>query len=140
MFTPKLLDVMRRDLNNDLKAFEKEHNVKVEIGKMTYSECQFTVKMTVTEDSDDTERKLFEQSCRMYGLKSSDYKHHISFQQGGKDVDFEIYGFDNSKRKAPIKIRKIEDGSLYVIPMDKISHIAWKGSKLTETDINGNSK
>jgi hypothetical protein len=143
MFTRPQLKQMREDLQEAVKAFEKKHDVKVDFGNISYDEFSFTIKTKVTQNavhSEDGERILFEKNCDSYGLNKEDYKHRFEakVKSGQPKETFELIGFEPSRSKFPIKGRNVTSGKVLLFTRDVVSDIAWKGFKLTETDMDGN--
>lgn len=64
-----------RDLINDaLQAVLTKHGLTANIGSISYSDADFTCKLTVScGSSDDAERREFEKYAPLFNLKANEY-------------------------------------------------------------------
>ncbi len=138
MFTKPLLKVMREEFAKDIQGFEKKFNVKVELGSISFGECEFTSKLKVTSNEENSEQKMFENSCQMYGLQNNHYGYVFKARTKNGLQEFKLVGFDNSRNKYPIKAINTIDGKTLLFTTDAIKEIAWKQFQLRETDSDGN--
>lgn len=111
-FNSRKLNEIRNDLTEALAAVEQKHGVSIGIGKMTYSDIQFTTTLTVTVGSSksDAAKILWDANCLFTGLAKSDF---------GKcaDIDgrtFRIIGIKPRARKYNIIVRDMGTGKEYV--------------------------
>lgn len=134
MLTTDLLKEMRSDLKDLLKEFESKYDVSVDIGNISYTEFNFTTKLTVTLNEAYTEegmKKLFVANCKYYGLKPEHYKYEFEAIVKGKREKFELIGFELSRSKFPIKARSLVSGKEMLFTKDIVKDIAWTWLKHT---------
>ena len=125
-FSREQLKVMSIELKQALAGFEEKYNVKVTVGSITYSEMQFTTKLTVESNvkfSEEGQRKDFERSCILYGLKPEDYGKVISVEvRRGVFEDFKLIGFENSRRKYPLRAIRQSDKKEMLLTTDVLKN------------------
>lgn len=66
----------RNTFENAVKSMEAHYGVKLELGNITFTENQFTTKLTVTNVGDTStslEEVKFGTLCTKYGFNKSDY-------------------------------------------------------------------
>jgi len=110
-FTGQIARQFRRDFVEHMKAFEKEHGVRVNIGNITYQPNEIRTKLTVRTNavSDDAiAEKEFKRYAFMYGLKADDFGK--SFNSRG--TMFKICGVSPRSHKYPI-LAKNNRGKTY---------------------------
>ena len=127
---------IRKDFDLAVKDFEKKYGVTVQMGNISFSDYQFTSKITVTSEekcSEENERKEFSKYCRMYGLTEEDYGK--TFRSGAKE--YTIIGFELSRPKYCVKA-KDKDGKVSLFSELALSQIKRQKSGLIQTDRFGN--
>lgn len=73
MITPALLDTFRKDFSTAVAELEKQYNVKIDLGRITYDAAEFGTRMTVTSQSSKAVEKLeskYNSLAKMYGIKA----------------------------------------------------------------------
>lgn len=110
-FNKKEFDNFRNDLQQALKGIEEKYQVKINTGKIKYTELDFNIDMKVIKNEDglNVEQEKFEKYCIIYGFKKEHYKNKITLQ----NKQFEFVGFNINKPKNSCSIREIGTGKLY---------------------------
>lgn len=137
-FTKELLKLMRQEFAKDIQGFEKRFNVKVELGSISFNECEFTSKLKVTSNEENAEQKMFENVCHLYGLNKEHYGYVFKARTKNGMQEFKLCGFDNGRSKYPIKAKSVIDDSVLLFTTDVVKNIAWQKFELKETDADGN--
>lgn len=121
-FSREQLKVMSTELKQALAGFEEKYNVKVTVGSITYSEMQFTTKLTVESNekfSEEGQRKEFERLCVLYGLKPEDYGKVFSVEvRRGVFEDFKLVGFETGRKKYLLRVIRQSDGKSLLLTID----------------------
>jgi len=102
-----------------LAAVAAKHGLKATYGGGSFDPSQFTCKIrlelaTDNPNAETAERAKFTQLCDLFNLKADDYGAVIRSHRHG---DLTIVGFEPSRPKFPIKVRKA-DGTLSVFSRD----------------------
>lgn len=111
----KNIGQIRDRLEKRLKAFEKAHGLKVDIGAMRFTENNVKVSMTLSVIDSDSgnvrspERDDFVLNARKYGLSSALLDKKFSCEQG----TFTIVGYRTRARKNKFVIQSLR-GKKYV--------------------------
>ena len=88
-FTPATLENIRKDFTAAMAALEAKYGVKVNMGKITYSEKEFTAKLTsvIIDESSSSIANVdpkwvsdFHRSYYAYGLTKEDLNTEISIR------------------------------------------------------------
>lgn len=126
------LRIFRKDFEEAMKALEEKHDIKVSVGKITFSSVGFTCKMTcdipinlaqtISSQSaapfsnlampgvESAEQKRFALDCALYGFQADDYM--MPLRDNGKTYFFS--GFKTNSPKNSCKIRNEGGGKEYV--------------------------
>lgn len=111
LFNKKGFELFKEDVNKALAEVSEKHGVVIECGSITYSDIDFTMKLSVTKnDGTDGKRTLFERECRYYGFKPDDYEREFTY--AGKK--YKLVGFRPKARKNSCSIVNLQDGKTYV--------------------------
>lgn len=93
------LNKFRTSFNSAVAELAKEFDVKIDLGKITYSDDSFTAKVSVANtDAEPQEVKDFKQYANLVGLEPEDLGK--TFKSNGKV--FTITGLNLGRRKYPI--------------------------------------
>lgn len=120
--TPNLLDEFRNDFEVQMKGLQAKYGVKVSLGNMSYSNTQFTSKVTVTDtaggNADDAEGKAsLKKDGWRFDLTEKDYNKKFSYN--GKN--WKLKGIKPRSRKYPIVAENVADGRSYKLPGHSLS-------------------
>lgn len=114
--TKAMLKKFRDDFAQSVKELEKEYDVSISLGSISYSDTEFTSKVTVKSTSDvaqnkeiENKQKEFATYAMMFGFKPEDYNREFIVQ--GKT--FKLIGFNPNCRKNICRIMEISTGKLF---------------------------
>jgi hypothetical protein len=107
------LNNFRNDFAKAMEELEKKYGVKVEMGRISYNEHEFSTKLNVTNATNDEEleKTKFMNAIAPfanYGLYADDYKKEFKIQ--GKT--YQLIGVKPRARKNPLII-KDKEGKTY---------------------------
>lgn len=116
--TKQLLDLFRKDFQEAVKDLESKYEMVISLGRITYSDDEFTAKLEVKSggSKDDVMKREFEKNCVYIGLKPEDYG-RVFTQRG---IDYKIIGLDLAKRKYPIIIQEVLTGKTVRCTLDYV--------------------
>jgi hypothetical protein len=107
------LKIFREDFKNALKEVEKKYNISFAVGVINYEtrgnevfKLKFKTECTSLETSSDAEEVCFQDVCRIYGFKETDYKK--TFLLSGKT--YFLIGFNTKARAYPIMAQEVQTG------------------------------
>lgn len=107
-----MLKSFRKDFAAAVKSLEEKYEIKIGQGSISYSESEFSLKITCSvtgEQAEVAEKKKFEDDCMFYGFKPEDYKSKVRID--GKV--FELIGFNNRSPKNNCRIVEVSTGKEY---------------------------
>lgn len=114
----KLLEALRTDINEALKAVGKKHGVTIEAGNARFSALDIDMHLNIAiakTDGFDPEKERWDKSILFTGLKPEDYGAKIVL---GKET-FTISGFNPKAQKNRILIRNAA-GTEYVADVPSV--------------------
>lgn len=104
-----------------VEGLEETFGVTIKQSGGSYTENQFTSKLTVTntttKSGKSVERDEFERYASLYGFLAKDYKKVVTIR-GEK---FELYGLNPRAPKNACKIRRIKDGKKFKCPIETVT-------------------
>ena len=104
------IEQTRTDLEADLEAFFAKRGMSVKVGRISYSDTNFTTKLSVDVGSkDDAERAHFDRTARFFGLKPDHYG-SIFTANGEK---FRLIDFNLGAKKYPIVAERVSNSKRY---------------------------
>lgn len=106
------LKQFRIDFNQIKKDLEQKHNCKISLGDISFSDEQFTTKMTVRDaeiSKSDFERREFERYAPMYGVDKTDYLRVVTINS----VDYHFIAFNTRSPKNNATIEAVRGGKRY---------------------------
>jgi hypothetical protein len=89
---------------------------KYEEGKFT---CKFAFRIADPNASAAIERREFEQLCGMFGLSPTHYGAALTIRQ----QPHTLIGFDLSRPKYPIRVRRLADGAVRLFTRDILARV-----------------
>lgn len=103
-FSKQNLSLIRAKINAALKGVSEELGCKMELGNISFEEHQFTVKLTVTNNSHQATAQLIP-----------------SWVPVGKTIEFNgkqfiITGYNARKNKYPIIATELRSNKSYILP------------------------
>ena len=114
MLTDYLLKTIRKDIETALSMVEATHNMKFDIGRITYQSNTFTCKLkaAISNDGQDVDfgRANWDAHCRRFGFTKNDFGKSFESSTGR---NFTICGIAERSTKYPILGKSHEDGEVY---------------------------
>lgn len=107
----KVLDNMRKDIEEALVEVAKKYETTMELGSSTYSEAKVIFRLIVQATGDKALKAEWDRYCKLYGFKSEDFGKTSMF----KGEEIKLVGFDNSRPKYCVRfmITKTGEERLY---------------------------
>ena len=104
----KMLQNFREDFEDAVADLEKKYGIVIQLGHISFSDDYFDAKFTakVGDDMEEIRRKEFEQNCRWYDLKPTDYNREFT-KDGYK---YRIIGIKPENKKYPILLFNLTTG------------------------------
>lgn len=114
---------LRDMLNAYMEAFEKEHGLKVEFGRMQFNDKNVQVKVGISVVSPDgtaetKTRTDFTRYATSFGLEPDDLDKEVVLN--GRRV--KIVGLSVKKKKYPIVIRVLATDEQRIVPINAVRH------------------
>lgn len=109
--------LFRSQFSEAVKELEKEHNISLSIGSISYNSTKFTTRLTGSFEDDDAEesRKIqFEQTAKLLDIPADWYNKIIKEKSG---EEFMIVDINTRARKNVLKIERVSDGAKYGAPI-----------------------
>ena len=135
------LKKFRADFTKAVEALEKSYGVKLELGAISYSENNFTTRLTVTNGGDNSEIEKTKFECAivnfsMYGLTKADYRKEFKATDG---KTYRLVGVKPRARKNPFVIETV-GGTRYVCAPEFLGlKMDFKGWTVTEHKADGST-
>ena len=112
------LTEFRRDFKEAVAGLEEKYGVTISLGSISYSENDFTSKLTVNNghDKDDIAQREFDRDVWKYahlGLGKGMYKRIFIGLDGNR---YAILGFNTKAPKYPLIIRNIRESTVVRAP------------------------
>ena len=114
--TKVMLKKFRDDFAQAVKSLEKEYDVSISLGSITYSDMDFTSKIIVKSTSEgakhekvENKKKEFTACAAMFGFKPEDYNREFTLQ--GKV--FKLIGFNLNCRKNVCSIMEVATEKMF---------------------------
>jgi len=86
----------------------------------THLILKFRFEVTDTEHVETKQRQDFDAACRLFGFQPAQYKMRFQFCE----AEYELVGFILTRRKYPIKCRRVSDGKLKLFTRDAVSSLS----------------
>jgi len=117
--TKTKLREFRTDFEKSVSNLEKQYGISIKLGSISYTDNQFSSKMTCIDQSESTQGEVvtkealdFAKYCYRYGLRPSDLGRTVETPSG----DFTIIGLKPSATKYPILGKNKLTGQIYKLP------------------------
>lgn len=113
MIDRQMLKNFRADFAEAVKDLEQKYGLVIDLGNIKFGYDHFEGKISCKEgdSKEDVNFAEFKKYCSMYGLKPEDFDRRITLTDRGTTQDYVITGIRPSKRKYPICLRKVSDGT-----------------------------
>lgn len=111
-FNRKEFDNFSNDVKVALKDIADKYGLKIDTGKIKYSQYDFTMELKAVKHNDDIngEYEKFVAECEYFGFKPEDYNREFVMQ--GKT--FRLVSFNFNRPKNNCNIVSISDGKSYI--------------------------
>ena len=108
MFTKQQFIDFRKDFAETVKTLEEKYSIKIDLGKISYTDSSFTSSIEVfdVKNGKTPEQIDFENRCYKFGLYEEDFGKEVKID----NQTLKIAGINGNKRKFPIVLEKM-DGS-----------------------------
>ena len=121
-FNRNNLDIMRTSINSKLAELESDFNIKIELGRISYSDNNFTSKVNCNLIKDgqvvETIATDFDRCKEAWGLEFSLGTTFIS-----NNSTYKVLGLKPRNRKYPIIAEDISNGKRYKFSEEKINFL-----------------
>ncbi|MBQ9325547.1 MAG: hypothetical protein IJ246_07240 [Clostridia bacterium] len=112
--TSETLQRFHEDFSKAVQSLEEKYDCSISLGRITYSDTSFSAKLTVnsSRDSERIAENRFDQDVWKFsdsGLQPGMYRRIVV---GKDDVEYVVVGFVPNARKFPIRLCRIDDGSI----------------------------
>ena len=113
MIDKEMLRNFRKDFAEAVKDLEQQYGLVIELGKITYDVDSFEGKITAKEgdSKEDINQAEWNKHCGTYGLRPEDFDKRITLTDRGVTQDYIITGIRPNKRKYPICLKRVSDGT-----------------------------
>lgn len=121
-FGEKELQAIRVDFEEAMKAVEAKHNVKIDLGNMSYTRgSNASAKLTIEAIDEEgvvqsKARLCYLRQGRVYGLKPE----WIDQEFTAQNQTFRIDGLASRRRKMPVEVTDVNTGGTYNFPVATI--------------------
>ena len=119
--TSALLQQLRPELNEAVKAVAEKHGLTIHFGNATYQDLSATFKVEVSFAADETfdpAKAVWDQHCKLAGLEPEDFGKEFSFL--GEKTPYRIAGYDPGKRSNNIIIHRVSDGKVFITSAQEV--------------------
>lgn len=120
-FNRKNLPAFRADIDAALAALETKHGVKFELGRITFTESNFRVKLECTSAADksgnsvDPRKVKFDANTWRYNISTAAFGQ--TFTKGGRK--YKIVGLNPRAKKYPLQC-EAPNGQQWKMPIDSL--------------------
>lgn len=94
---------------SDLREYLAEFGLKLDVGKMKYSDSDVKVQLTISLESYDAAREDFEMHCHLFDLEPSHYG--AEFIANGER--FRLTGLNINRPKYPFSATRVKDNKQF---------------------------
>lgn len=123
---------IQRKLKDAISKIEKEENVKIEFGTISYNVAKYTTQMSVvTLDKNDKVNDILKAVCKRLGFTQN----IIGMQFHGTNGIYEITDIKTKNRKYPIIAKSISNGNSYKFSSEHIKKLIG-GDKIINRNAN----
>ena len=120
MFTKEEFKQVRSEIESELAAFCEKYGLEIEVGRINYSETDFTASVKFKKemiDGKSHQEHSFRQLCFSYGFEINDYRREVSL----KGKTFRFVGFNPRARKNHCLIED-ENGTQYSTTIEGVKN------------------
>jgi hypothetical protein len=132
MITDTKINSIQDKIKKALAQIEKDENVKIEFGTISYNPAKYTTTMSVvTTEKNERVDKIFESVCKRLGFTQN----IIGMQFHGTNGVYEITDIKTKNRKYPVIATEVRTKKSYKFSVDTIKKILG-GDKLINRNKN----
>lgn len=131
---------VRQKIQTILDEAGEELGLQIKMGNISYDALSLRSKLEVKvlngANADDLEKREFEKSCVICGLKPEDYNKEIKYM----GQSYLIVGIATRSRRYPIIVKSKNSDKQYKLPLDALKHSAAVGEKTCKRCVDGKIK
>jgi hypothetical protein len=132
MITDTKIKSIQDKIRKALDQIEKDENVKIEFGSISYNPAKYTTTMSVvTTEKNERVDKIFESVCKRLGFTQN----IIGMQFHGTNGVYEITDIKTKNRKYPVIALSVSSGTSYKFSADHIKRLIG-GDKIINRNAN----
>jgi hypothetical protein len=132
MITDTKIKSIQDKIRKALDQIEKDENVKIEFGSISYNPAKYTTTMSVvTTEKNERVDKIFESVCKRLGFTQN----IIGMQFHGTNGVYEITDIKTKNRKYPVIALSVSSGTSYKFSADHIKKLIG-GDKIVNRNAN----
>lgn len=123
---------IQKQLSKAIEKIEKDNNVKIDFGSISYNSAYYSTKMKVTStEKSEKVSGVFEAICKRLGFTQN----IIGMQFQGKNGLYEIVDIKTRNRKYPVITESKVDGKMYKYTVNHIKSLIG-GDKIINRNAN----
>lgn len=132
MITEDKINSIQRKIKAALALIEKEENVKIDFGTISYNVAKYSTSMTVnTLDKNEKVDTVFKGICKRLGFTQN----IIGMQFHGTNGVYEITDIKAKNRKYPVIAKSLANDTSYKFSVDHIKRLIG-GDKIINRNAN----
>lgn len=132
MITESKIKSIQAKIKAAVDLIEKEENVKIEFGTISYNVAKYSVGMSVsTLDKNEKVDTVFKTICKRLGFTQN----IVGMQFSGTNGIYEITDIKTKNRKYPVIAKSISNGTSYKFSVDHIKRLIG-GDKIINRNAN----
>lgn len=132
MITESKIKSIQAKIKAAVALIEKEENVKIEFGTISYNVAKYAVGMSVsTLDKNEKVDTVFKTICKRLGFTQN----IVGMQFSGTNGIYEITDIKTKNRKYPVIAKSISNGVSYKFSVDHIKRLIG-GDKIINRNAN----
>jgi hypothetical protein len=132
MINNSKVENIQQQLKKAIEKVEKDNNVKISFGNITYNNAYYTTKMKVISKDDSSEvSNVFELICKRLGFTQN----IIGMQFKGRNGIFEIVDIKTRNHKYPVIAESKSDGKMYKYTVKHVKSLIG-GDKIINRNAN----
>ena len=117
-FDKRNIDAVSREMKEACQAIAEKYGINIRCAGGRFdpikATLKFEVKVADTQSVDSVQRLDFMNTCRLYGLKATDYRRPVKNPLTGKT--YMPVGFNHSRSKNVLSLFCVDDGKTYMAP------------------------
>ncbi len=132
MITDSKIKSIQKKIKEAIAQIEKDENVKIEFGTISYNPAKYTTTMSVvTTEKNERVDRIFESVCKRLGFTQN----IIGMQFYGTNGVYEITDIKTKNRKYPIIAKSLSSGDSFKFSSEHIKKLIG-GDKIINRNAN----